>query len=169
MKAHLMFTAMPVELGQEIAGWLRDTERDVYRSALMSLAAQRKLRPVFVTRKSKVEQAQFMLDQLKLRLNEAIGENLLQVWLMKGHSDMLVNFLDGLGVPHDGRGGIDGEIPTELPADKVNAAVAGLLAAFPAGHVAVYLNLFQLQQLDGWPTITAAIEADPRLRFEAAA
>ncbi len=110
-----------------------------------------------------------MLDQLKLRLNEAIGENLLQVWLMKGHSDMLVNFLDGLGVPHDGRGGIDGEIPTELPADKVNAAVAGLLAAFPAGHVAVYLNLFQLQQLDGWPTITAAIEADPRLRFEAAA
>lgn len=167
MKAHLMFTAMPVELGQEIAGWLRDTERDVYRSALMSLAAQRKLRPVFITRKSKTEQAQWMIDQLKLRLNEAIGENLLQVWLMKGHSEMLVRFLDGIGVSHDGRGGIDGDIPAELDAEKVNAAVAALLAEFPSGRVAIYLNLFQLQQPNGWPAITDAIAADSRLQFAA--
>ena len=93
---------MPPDLGQTIIGWLRDSERDVFRTAVNSLAQQRKLRPVFVTRKPKPEQAAWLVDQLKMRGNEAVGENLLQIWLMKGRSPMLSQFLDAIGVTHDG-------------------------------------------------------------------
>lgn len=165
MKAYQIFQVMSAELGQEITGWLRESEREVFRSALMALAQQRKLRPVFVTRKSKPEQAQWMLDQLKLRLNEAMGENLLQIWLMKGHSNMLADFLDALEIKHDGRGGVDGELPAELDEAKVKAGVEKLLATYPAERVAVYLNLFQLQQPGGWPALTAALESTPALKL----
>ena len=167
MTAHLMFQKMPAELGQTIMGWLRDSEREVFRTAITSLAQQRKLRPVFVTRKSKPEQAAWLVEQLKLRGNEAVGENLLQIWLMKGRSEMLTIFLDAVGVSHDGKGGVDGDIPPAFDAAKVKAGAAALLEKFPAGEVAVYLNLFQLQQAGGWPQITEAIDADSRLQVGA--
>ena len=165
MKAHLMFTAMTPATSQAITGWLRETEKQVFQSALASLAAQRKLRPVYMARKTPAEQIAWMADQLKSKLNEAVGENLLQIWLMKGRSPMLVSFLGALGVSHDGQGGIDGEIPAQLDAAKVKAGAEALLASFPPEEVAIYLNLFQLQQQGGWPELQAVLEADPRLTF----
>lgn len=169
MKAHLMFTAMTPATSQAITGWLRETEKPVFQSALSSLAAQRKLRPIFVARKSRTEQIAWMSEQLKSRINEAIGENLLQIWLMKGRPEMLISFLDSLGVPHDGQGGIEGEIPSSLEAEKVKAGAAALLEKHPAEEVAIYLNLFQLQQPGGWPELQEVIAADPRLHWESAA
>jgi hypothetical protein len=165
MFAHEMFKKMPADLGSSIVGWLRDSERDVFRTALHSLAQQKKLRPVFVTRKSKPEQAAWFIEQLKLRGNEAVGENLLQIWLMKGRSDMLSTFLDAVGVKHDGKGGVDGDIPNTFDPAKVKAGAAALLEKFPAGEVAVYLNLFQLQQPGGWKEIADTIAADARLQI----
>ena len=167
MFAHEMFKKMPPELGLTILGWLRDAERDVFRTALHSLAQQRKLRPVFVTRKPKPEQAAWFVEQLKMRGNEAVGENLLQIWLMKGRSEMLSIFLDAVGVKHDGKGGVDGDIPKTLDPAKVRAGADALLAKFPAGEVGVYLNLFQLQQPNGWQEITDLIAADARLQIGA--
>jgi hypothetical protein len=165
MTAYQIFQKMSPDLGLGIAGWLRDSERDVFRTAITSLAQLRKLRPVFVTRKTKPEQATWLIDQLKLRGNEAVAENLLQIWLMKGRSEMLRTFLDAVGIPHDGKGGVDGDLPSTLDADKVKAGAAALLEKYPASEVAVYLNLFQLQQPGGWPQIDEVIAADPRLKI----
>ena len=167
MHAHEMFSRMSPELGHAITGWLRDAERNVYKTAIGSLATQKKLRPVFVTRKPATEQCGWLVDQLKLRGNEAVGENLLQIWLMKGRSEMLATFLNARGVQHDGNGGVDGDLPTEFDAAKVKAGTEALLAKFPAEECAVYLNLFQLQQHGGWQAITDAIAAEPKLQLGA--
>lgn len=166
MKAHLMFHLMTPATSQAITGWLRETEKQVFQSALASLAAQRKLRPIFVARKSRTEQIAWMAEQLKSKLNEAIGENLLQIWLMKGRPAMLISFLDTLGVAHDGNGGVEGDVPTTFDPEKVKAGAAALLEKHPAEEVAIYLNLFQLQQPGGWPELQAVIDADPRLGFK---
>jgi hypothetical protein len=108
-----------------------------------------------------------MAEQLKSRLNEAIGENLLQIWLMKGRPAMLISFLNALGVTHDGQGGIEGDIPAQLDSAKIKAGADALLAAHSAEEVAIYLNLFQLQQLGGWPELQAVLDADPRLGWSA--
>ena len=164
MLAHLMFQKMSPDLGHTIVGWLRDEEKNVFRTAVTSLAQQRKLRPVFVTRKPRVEQAQWLIEQLRMKGNEAVGENLLQIWLMKSRPDMLATFLDAVGVKHDGKGGVDGDIPPTFDPAKVKAGADQLLGKFPAGEVAVYLNLFQLQQPDGWKEITDLVAADTRLQ-----
>ncbi len=164
MFAHLMFQKMSPDLGQSIVGWLRDAEKNVFRTAVSSLAEQRKLRPVFVTRKPRGEQAAWLIEQLRMRGNEAVGENLLQIWLMKARSEMLATFLDAVGVKHDGKGGVEGDIPPSFEAAKVKAGAEKLLEKFPPGEVAVYLNLFQLQQPGGWKEISDLVEADGRLQ-----
>ena len=160
-----MFTTMTPATSLSITGWLRDTQKPVFQSALASMAAQRKLRPIFVARKSRNEQVAWMSEQLKSKLNEAIGENLLQIWLMKARPEMLISFLNTLGIPHDGQGGIEGDLPTTLDPEKIKTGAAALLAAHAAEDVAVYLNLFQLQQPGGWPELQAVLEADPKLHF----
>jgi hypothetical protein len=169
MKACDIFQSITPSLGADIIRFLRSEHKDVYRATVASLAQQRKLRPQFVQKKSGDQQVAWILDTLRLRTSETVGEQLLQVWLMKAQSPMLVRFLDSLGIPHDGNGGVDGEIPRELDAAKVQTAVGDLLSTFPPEVVAIYLRVFQLQQPGGWSSIASAIATEPRLGLGPAA
>jgi hypothetical protein len=160
MQAHQLFQKMSPTLGQSIINWMRTDEKEVYKAAVSTLAQQRKLRPVYITQKSRDQQTAFLLDSLKMKLTEGVGENVLQVWLMKGRSSMLASFLDSLEITHDGKGGVEGDLPKELDADKVAAGVKKLLESHPAEEVAIYLHLFQLQQPGGWKEIADALQAD---------
>ena len=84
---------------------------------------------------------------------------------MKGRPAMLISFLNSLGVPHDGNGGIEGDIPPTLDPDKIKAGAAALLEKHPPEEVAIYLNLFQLQQPGGWPELAEVINVNPQLQF----
>lgn len=163
MQAHLLFQKISPTLGQSIIVWIRDHEKEVYKAIIATLAQQKKLRPEFIKKKTREAQITWILETLKSRLNEGAGENILQVWLMKGRGEMLASFLDSVGIPHDGKGGVEGELPNTLEAEKVKDGIAKLLETFPADEVVVYLNLFQLQQLDGWPEIAAELESNPKL------
>lgn len=167
MKACEIFQHISPALGSEIVRYLRTDLRDVYRATVATLAQQRKLRPQFIQKKTGEQQTAWILDTLKLKTSEAVGEQILQVWLMKGQSPMLVAFLDSLGIPHDGQGGIDSDIPKDIDAAKVKPAVQALLEKFPAENVAVYLHIFQLQQPGGWPAIAEALAGEPKLTLGA--
>lgn len=167
MKACEIFQQVSPALGTEIIRYLRTELKEVYRAAVTTLAQQKKLRPEFVQKKSGDQQIAWILDSLRFKASEAVGEQVLQVWLMKAESPMLVTFLDALDVPHDGQGGIDGEIPKDFDAAKAKAAVAALVDAHPPEKAAVYLQIFQLQQPGGWPALAEAMAAEPRLKLGA--
>lgn len=167
MKACEIFQQLNPSLGTEIIRYLRTDLKEVYRAAIGTLAQQKKLRPEFVQKKSGDQQIAWVLDSLRFKASEAVGEQVLQVWLMKAEAPMLVTFLDALGVPHDGSGGIDGEIPKDFEPAKAKAAVTALLEKHPADKAAVYLHIFQLQQAGGWPAISDAMAAEPRLKLGA--
>ena len=168
MKACELFQSLSPALGTEIIRYMRGEQKDVYRATVATLAQQRKLRPQFIQKKTGDQQVAWILETLKLRTSEAVGEQLLQVWLMKAQSPMLVQFLDALEIPHDGKGGVDGDIPTDFEAAKLQASVSGLLETFPAETVAVYLHIFQLQQPGGWPSLTSILAEEPRLALGSA-
>jgi hypothetical protein len=158
MQAHLIFQKISPALGKSIIQWMRDDEKQVYKAAVQTLAQQRKVRPIYITQKHRDAQTTFLLDSMKMKLTEGVGENVLQVWLMKGRPQMLADFLDTLGIGHDGKGGVEGDLPENFDAGKVAEGADKLLAKYPAEEVFVYLSLFQLQRPGGWPEIAAAIE-----------
>ncbi|MDG2125437.1 MAG: hypothetical protein P8J87_17165 [Verrucomicrobiales bacterium] len=158
MTANEIMQHISPELGREILVFFRESDRPVYKTTLATLAEKRKLRPVFLQRKSVEQQVSWLLETLKMKSSDQVAEHLLQVWLMRARGGMLVEFLDAAEVEHDGEGGVD-DLPERLEADKVRVAVDTLLEKYPAEEVALYLQLFQRQTENGWPEIAAELES----------
>lgn len=160
---HELYQKMTPELAASSLAYLRKEDRDTYKTGLSSLAIQRKLRPAFIQKRSGDKQIEWMVDMLKLRTSVAVGEHMLQTWLMKEHTDMLVMLLDKLEIDHDGEGSVEGELPEELDSEKLEDALELLLAKKPAEVVAVYLHMFKLQRPVDWDNLGKLLSSDPRL------
>ncbi|MEP2777628.1 MAG: hypothetical protein ABJQ29_07755 [Luteolibacter sp.] len=165
MKSHEIFTAVDPSVVSQIFDWFRDNDRDVYKSAVATLAANRKLRPVFVQKKSLQEQYAWIHKTLQIKACDAIGDQILQAYLMAAQQKMLGMFCDGLGIEHDGKGSVTGELPKELDKEKLDATVDKLVDVFDPKIFTLYLHCFNMQQLGGYPTVTAKLESDDRLKL----
>jgi hypothetical protein len=163
VKAHELYTAVDPAIVTEILDWFRANDRNVYRSAVATLAGNRKLRPVFVEKKSMAEQYAWIHKTLKLKPCDTIGEHLLQAYLMAGQQSLLAMFCDGMGIPHDGKGSVVGDLPKNLDAERLNATIDRLAGIFDPKLLTVYLHCFNMQLPDGWPVLTAKLESDERL------
>ncbi len=146
---------------------MRDEERDLYKTTLSTLANERKLRPVFIQKKSVAEQIAWLHKTLKLKSSDMVGEHIFQVYFMQGQQDLLVKFCDAMDIEHDGKGSVEGALPETLDADKLSAAVDTLLESFDAQLVSLYLNVFNIQTDDGWDSISDLLASDERLKLSA--
>ena len=126
MKAHEMFSQMSAALAVDIISFFYQTDRNVYKTAVSTLATQRKLRPVFVTKKSRDAQFDWIVKSLQARRSDEIAQHLLQAWLMKAKSELLIEFLEELGIEHDGTGAVE-ELPKALDAGKLKLAIGAVL------------------------------------------
>jgi hypothetical protein len=165
--ANEIFQEVKPETAASVFQYLRDEQREVYKASISTLAANRKLRPVFVQRKPASEQIDWLVKNVKLRGSVEIATQVLQLWLLKAHPALLTSFLDGLGIEHDGEGAAD-DIPDELDAKKLKSTVNGLLKAHEPELVRIYLHIFQIQRSNGWEELTRLIEATPELQFGSA-
>jgi len=143
--------------------WIRENDRRLYKTAVASLAANRKLRPIFVEKKSVADQIAWMHKTLKFKNNDTIGEHLLQVWFMKSQKELLIGFCDGMGIDHDGEGSVEGTLPEVLDEEKLKATIEALLGAHDAKLVTLYLTVFNLQTANGWDNLEVLLESDERL------
>ncbi len=164
MTAQQILEAIGPELRTQILTYIQTEERPAYRAMLNSLAAARKLRPQFVLEKSRAQQQDWVLAQLNLKTNGPVIEQLIQIWLLKSQSAMLITFLDALGIEHDGKGQVE-DLPADIPEDKALAGIQALVAAYPERQVALYLHMFKMQRPDGWEGLTKAIEANPGVKL----
>lgn len=165
VKAYEIYQEIDSALVVEMCQWLRANEKELYHTALASLAANRKLRPIFVQKKKPEEQAAWLHKTLKLRTSDTVGEHLFQVWFMKGQQDILKAFCDGMDIEHDGEGQVEGDLPETLDADKLKSTIDTLLEKNNATLVTVYLLVFNLQTQSGWKSLTEALTNDERLKL----
>lgn len=168
MKAHQLIQAIGPDLQKSIVSYVQTEHRAAYRLVLDALAQQRKLRTVFIQRKSREDQAVWVSEQLAHKANDSVAEQIIQLWLLKGQSEMLITFLDAIGVKHDGKGEVE-NLPEEIEPKKAEAGIAALLAKYPPKQVGLYLTMFQMQKEGGWAGLAAAMEEHPEIKLEAAA
>ncbi|MCW1926435.1 hypothetical protein OKA05_28045 [Luteolibacter arcticus] len=163
MKAYELFSAADPALVTQLLDWFRDHDRNVYKSAVATLAQSKKLRLVFIQKKPLPEQYAWILKTLRSKQSDTIGEHLLQAWFMAGHQEMLAKFCDAMGIEHDGKGSVTGDLPTEIDAAKLDGAVDTLLKDYDPKVVTLYLRVFSLQRPGGWDALTAKLENDSQL------
>jgi len=165
MKAFEIYQTVDPAIVTDMFFWLRDNERQLYKSAIASLTAARKLRPVFVEKKPVPEQIAWLHKTLKLRTSDTVGEHLFQVYFMKSQQEILKTFCDGMGIEHDGEGSVEGSLPETLDDEKLTSTVDSLLESNDPKLVTLYLHLFNLQTKDGWDNLGEKLENDDRLEL----
>jgi hypothetical protein len=163
VKSHEIFSTVDPAVVSEMLDWFRENDRDVYKTAVSTLASNRKLRPVFVQKKSLPEQYAWIQKTLQIRACDPVGEQILQAYLMAAQQSMLGLFCDGLGIAHDGKGSVVGKLPEELDKEKLNEIVDKLVDVFNPKIFTLYLYCFNMQVAGGYPTLTEKIESDARL------
>lgn len=162
MKAYEIIQNLDPEFTTEILTYFRKEEREIYKTTVATLAAQKKLRPIYVQKKPGSAQIEWIAKTLKQRPSNTVAEHLLQVWLLKTQKDMLIMFVGDLGIDHDEEGGIE-ELPESIDPAKLKDAINHLLENYPPQRATLYLRVFQLQRPGGWPEIDEALESDERL------
>ena len=164
MSPNEVFVQMPESTFSAMLADIFENEKQLYKNLIENLAKQRKLRPVFVERKPRVERFAWIKDALGRKQNEPVAANLLQIWLVQRHAPMLCDFLDSLAIKHDTNGTVE-QMPPQPEKPALETAVAALLAKYDPSIVSVYLHAFQALDETGWPLLNDIIAADPRLHL----
>ena len=163
VKAHEIYNAIDPALVTQMLNWFRENDKNVYRSAIASLAQSRKLRLAFIQKKPLADQYAWILKTLKSKQSDTIGEHLVQVWLMAGNQEMLAGFCDEMGIEHDGKGSVTGALPESLDNEILDKAVEKLVSDFDPKLVTLYLQVFNLQKPGGWDNLAGKLASDERL------
>jgi len=90
----------------------------------------------------------------------------LSAGLTRGKPAMISDFLDAVGLPHEGASlSFEKEIP-EPAAEAVAKAIDAVLAKYPARDVTLYLHAFATQPDVHWKSLEERLVADARLVLE---
>jgi hypothetical protein len=162
MNGYDLFPKLSDELALTILTFFREGDRGVYKSTVSTLATQRNLRPVFVLKKPKEQQMEWLRKTLGMRYADEVANNLMQIWLMQERQEMLITFLDAMEITHDGEGSVEDELPEQLDPVKLKTALDTLFDKFGEDEVRLYLTLFQGQMADGWEELTQLMASDSR-------
>jgi hypothetical protein len=162
MKCYEVFSKLSPELINEIFAYLLEFEKPVYKAMVQNIASRRKLRPVFIERKPKRERHLWLQQALSLKSADDLTMQLLQIWLLGAQREMICEFLDSLGIEHDGKGVVD-NLPSAPSRDRLSDTITRLLEKRSPEAVALYLHAFQAMDETGWSVLDEALATDERI------
>lgn len=166
MKCYEIFGKLSPELANEIFTYLLESEKPVYKAMIQNIATRRKLRPVFIERKPKIERHLWLRQAISMKGSDEIATQLLQIWLLGAQRKMICDFLDLLGIEHDGKGVVE-NLPAQPAREKLNDTIGKLLENHSPEVVAVYLHAFQGMDETSWSVLDEILATDPRLALGA--
>jgi len=165
MKCYEIFSKLSPELTNQIFAYLLESEKPVYKAMIQNIATRRKLRPIFIERKPKNERHIWLQQALSLKSADDITMQLLQIWLLGSQREMICDFLDYLGIAHDGKGVVE-NLPAEPPREKLEETITKLLEKRSPEVVAVYLHAFQAMDETGWQVLDEGLLTDSRIALK---
>jgi hypothetical protein len=163
LTSHELLGFMSPSLANDILNWTYEAERSTYKATLQAVAEARRLRPVFLERQARPQRHATMVAALNRPNLEMVAGTLLRTWLIKKYKDMLVDFLNALGIAHED--GVVEDLPEAMEDAKLKAAVELLLGKYPHEVVAVYLNAFNDMNEANWSNLKTLLEEDARLQL----
>lgn len=164
MTSYEMFAMMPQGLATRILEEMAAEDKAFYRGLLDGVAQARKVRLVYMERQPRTDRHQLVAATLARPAMEPAAANLLRTWFLKKQNQLLIDFLDALGVTHE-KGVVD-DLPGKVDDEKIKAAVDTLLAKHPPDVVALYLHSFLHLNDVHWHNLEELLFEDPRLELK---
>jgi hypothetical protein len=163
LKSHELIGFMSPGLANEILAYAFESDKPLYKTVLSAVAEARHVRAVFLERQPRTQRHISMLGTLAKPSLDTVTANLIRTWLLKKYKEMLIDFLNALGIEH--KEGVVDELPATIDDAKLRAGVDALLAKYPPEVVAVYLNAFNDMNEVEWPNLKGMLVTDKRLQL----
>ncbi len=158
---------MSLILASEILGYVQKEQTAVFKTVVQTLAAQRRLRPVFIERKPPAERYAWLKAALGRKSADTLAAHMLQSWLLGAEKSMLCDFLDSLGIKHDPDGTVE-QLPESPSPEELSRVVTDLLTRYSAEKLAVYLHAFHdMDSTVTWPPLGELLAKEDRLKLSA--
>ena len=165
LTSHELFGFMSPALANEIITTTFESDKPTYKATMAAVAQARHLRPVYLERQPRTQRHTEMIASLTKPALEAAAAGLIRAWLMKKQKQMLVDFLNSLGIQNND--GVVDDLPATMDDAKLKSAIEALLAKYPHEAVAVYLNAFNDMNAANWANLKSLLECDSRLQLGA--
>jgi hypothetical protein len=163
LTSHELLGFMSPTLAKEILAYIFESDKPAYKATLTAVAEAKHVRPVFLERQPRDARHAMMLSALTRPNLDVAAASFIRAWLVQKNAQMLMDYLDALGIKHDK--GVVEDLPATVDDAKLKAAVELLLGKYPHEVVAVYLNAFNDLNGAGWPNLKALLENDTRLQL----
>jgi len=156
MRSFQVFAAMTPEQATAMMTSLKETVPGMFTQALVAAAAAFKARPVYLARQPIEKQAASIRRALSRVAANPFAEELLAVYFLECKKELLVEWLDSLGIEHE-----DGTLAENEPKQPAKAKLAQVTKAFLAAgddpDRQLLLAAFAAQSAVDWPEFEALI------------
>lgn len=143
------------------------SDKSTYKACVQITAQRRRLRSVFLEKKSRPERHVWMQNVLAMPANDDAATEILQNWLLGLHRSMIIEFLDACELKHEDA--LLEDIPVQPKPDVLKAAIDRLLDGHPGVESRIYLQIFQPVGTEAWPDLDHLLASDPRFQAHVAA
>jgi hypothetical protein len=163
LTSHELLGFMSPALANDILNFAYESDKPTYKAVLNGVAEARKVRAVFLERQPRAQRHATMIATLSRPGLDAVAGGLIRAWLVKQQKQLLVDFLNALGIQN--KDGVVDDLPATVDDAKLKSAVESLLAKHPPEVVAVYLNAFNDMNEANWANLKTMLESDSRLQL----
>jgi hypothetical protein len=159
MKPHQVFARLSPERAFALLTKVQEKLPGVYTQAIGAACVTLKARPQFMMKQSKEKRAAFVRQALSRYAAAPIAEEVLAGYFLEVRRDLLVEWLDALGIEHE-NGVLKHDDPAEPPREKLAQAVARFREGADAEDRQLLLEAFAAQSAVEWPALDALLGSE---------
>ena len=157
MRSFQVFASMSPARAEGFLRTLAEQSPVAFSQAVAAASAAMKARPQYLQKQPFEKRAQAVRRALARVTSNAAAEELLAVYFLECRSEVLIEWLDAVGLEHD-EGTLKSDAPDCPPEDALRKAVAKFRKADDSADRETLLHAFAAQSAIDWPVLEALLE-----------
>lgn len=158
MRAYQIFAAMDAERAESFFKEIAEKSPASFTQAVYAAASAFKSRPKFVVKQPFATRASLVRRALARINANPVAEEMLAIYFLECKKDILVEWLDMLGIQHE-EGSLKEDNPPEPEAEKLHLAIKEFCGKDDDRDRPLLLKAFASQDAIQWPILDAHIES----------
>jgi hypothetical protein len=157
MRSYQIFAAMSPDRAAAVMSGLSENAPQMFKQALFAASASMNARPVYIQRQPFEKQVGAVRRALSRVAANSVAEEILAVYFLECRKELLIEWLDLLGIEHE-----DGILEADAPIAPKKADLQKARDAFRGvdddADRTLLLNAFAAQSAIDWPDLEALLD-----------
>jgi len=159
MRAYQVFATLEPERAEALFRGLQKKSPEMFTNAVAAASGALKSRPGYLLKQPFPKRVQAVRRALSRVASNTIAEEIFAVYFLEVKQELLVEWLDGVGLEHD-EGSLEDDHPEEPEKDQLEAAVKAFRAVDDDLDRELLLRAFAAQSAIDWPALEALLDLE---------